>query len=56
MDVTIIIDGVKHKLVPDTHAHIDCNTNCSLRVFCDILGGICLCQLFQEDTHFEIEE
>lgn len=57
MDVTIIIDGVKHKLVKDRYYPTTvCDLDCSMNGICKYRDGEYLCKQFQDNTHFEIEE
>ena len=59
MKVEIIIDGVKHELVKDSHDNTDCEIECSLYDICKDQSG-CLCRFFVDpfgtDDFFHFEE
>lgn len=56
--VVIEIDGVRHRLVPDTEIPKAECMRCSMQQYCytcdEIVSGLC-CVFDQEDCHFEKE-
>lgn len=56
----IVIDGVRHVLVPDSNTScVNCTTVCSLRGECKNAGvRICICSLIMKkpSSHFEIKK
>ena len=52
-DNCIVIDGIKHVLVPDTKNGCDC---CSLETICNYCGKFMCNDLFDKsNSHFEIQ-